>query len=102
MLHKDKTSEAFEEIHQVIIYGISDNMAPLVQPGKYVAINTTDKKTMGYYEIKFFLEAYTLQEDTTCDGKISTSGEMVLKVHYLIYMQETTNCYREKNSSNKL
>ena len=38
---KSTLSETFDEIHQVIIYGISDNMASLVESGKYGAINTT-------------------------------------------------------------
>ena len=45
--HKVKTSEAFEDIHQVVLDGISDNTALLVQTGKYGAINTTDTSTMG-------------------------------------------------------
>ena len=37
--------EALYEIHQVVIYGISDNMASLVKSGKYGVIKTPDKKT---------------------------------------------------------
>ena len=33
--------------------GISDNMASLVKSGKYRAMETTDKPTIGYYVIKF-------------------------------------------------
>ena len=54
--------------------GISESMAVLVQTVKYGAINTTDTTTMVYYVIKFMLEPYTLQEETICDGKISTAG----------------------------
>ena len=36
-------------------------MVILAQTGKYDAINTTDTTIMGYYCIKFFSEAYTLQ-----------------------------------------
>ena len=32
-------------MHQVVLDGISDNMASLVQSGKYVSINTTDTAT---------------------------------------------------------
>ena len=54
-------SEAFEEIHQVLLHGISENMASLVQSGKYGAMNTTFPKTIYYYVLKFVSEAYTLQ-----------------------------------------
>ena len=61
--------EEIDRINQVILDGISDNMAALVQTGKYGAINTRDKTTMGYYVIKFMPESYTLQEDTKWDVK---------------------------------
>ena len=60
LLHKATTGEAFEEITQVIIDDISNNMASLVQSGKYGAINTIDTTTMDYYVIKFVSEVYTL------------------------------------------
>ena len=39
---KSNTSDAFDEIDQVILDRISDNMALLVESGKYGDINTTD------------------------------------------------------------
>ena len=50
------------EIHKVIIYGISENMASLVQSGKYGAINTDNTTKNGFYVIKFLSETYTLQK----------------------------------------
>ena len=41
----------FDEIHQVVLNGISDNMALLVESGNYGAINTTDMTTDGFYVI---------------------------------------------------
>ena len=60
-------------------------MAVLVQIGKYGAINTTYTTTMGYYVTKFLSEAYTLQECTTCDGKIGAANELIYQstVHEL-------------------
>ena len=40
-------------------------MTSLVQYGKYGAMHTTYTTTMHYYVIKFVLEPYTLQDDTT-------------------------------------
>ena len=59
---KETSSEEIDKIHQVVLDGISANIAALVQTGKYGAINTADTPTMGYYVIKFMPEAYTLQE----------------------------------------
>ena len=64
---KSTPSDAFDEIHQVVIYGISDNMASLVESGNYGAINTTDTETNGFYVIMFTLGAYTLKDNTTID-----------------------------------
>ena len=38
-------------------------------------------------------EAYTIQDNTTIDGQIITSGELVVKAQYLCYMQVDTNWY---------
>ena len=61
-------------------------MASLVESVKYGDINTTDKATNGFYFIMFTSEAYTLQDNTTIDGQMITSGELVFKVQYLCSM----------------
>ena len=40
--HKSTPYDAFDEIHQVVLDGISDNMALLFESGKYGTINATD------------------------------------------------------------
>ena len=62
------SSDTFDEIHQVVLDGISNNMASLVESGTYGSINTTDTSTNGFYVIMFTSGAYTLQENTTIDG----------------------------------
>ena len=94
--YKSTTSEAFEEIYQVLLDDIINNMALLVQYGKYGSMKTTYSTTMVYYVIKFVSEAYTLQEYITPDRQISTAGGLVFKVHYLRCMQENKMCYWEK------
>ena len=79
--------EAFDEINQVVIDGIRDNMASLVQSGKYGVINTADTITNGFYVTKFILEAYTLQNNTKIDGHIIYAGELVIKAQYLFSVQ---------------
>ena len=61
-------------MHQVVLGGISDNMAFLVESVKYGAIDTTDTATHVFYVIVFTSEAYTLQDNKTIDGQIITSG----------------------------
>ena len=56
---KSTSSDTFDEIHQVVLDGISDNMESSVESGKYGAINTTDTSTNGFYVIMFTSGAYT-------------------------------------------
>ena len=90
---KSTSSDTFDEIHQVVLDGISDNMASLVELGTYGAINTTDTETNGFYVIIFSLGTYKLHENTTIDEQIITSGEFVVKSQYLCSMQVDTNWY---------
>ena len=90
--------EAFDEINQVGLDGISDNMESLVQPGKYGAINKADTTKNGFYVIKFISEAYTLQNNTQIDGQIISAGELVVNTQYLCSMQENTNWYWKQKS----
>ena len=71
---KSTTSDAFDEIRQFVLDGISDHTALLVESGKYGAINTTDTTSNGFYVIMFTSESYTLHDNTTIDGQIITSG----------------------------
>ena len=93
LILKSTPFEAFEKIHQVVLDGISDNMASLVKSFKYDTINTSDTTTNGFYVIKFILEAYTLQKNTTINGKIISTGELVVKAQSHCSIQENNNCY---------
>ena len=68
-----------------------DNMYSLVESGNDGSINTTDTAKYGFYVIMFTSEAYKIQGNTTIDGKVITSGELVAKVKYLSSMQVETN-----------
>ena len=75
-------------------------MSSLVKSGKYGAINTTDTSTNGFYVIIFTSGAYTLQENTTIDGKILIFGELVVNAKYLCSMQVDTNWYWNQQPNN--
>ena len=90
---KSTFSDTFDAIHQVVLDGISDNMASLVESGKYGATNTTDTSTNIFYVIMFKSGAYTLQENTTIYGQILIADELVVNAKYLCYMQVDTNWY---------
>ena len=92
---KSITSEAFDEIHQVVLDGISENMASLVQLCIYGTIDTDDITTNGLYVIQFLSDAYTLKNNTTINGQVISSGKLVVKAKYLCSMQENTNwCFQ--------
>ena len=88
--HKATFSEEIDEIHQVLLYGIIENMAALVKTDKYGSINTTYTTKMGYYVIKFMSKPYTLQEEDNYYGQISNSGELFVKAQPMNCMKENT------------
>ena len=63
--NKTTTSENYEAIHQVVLYGISDNTTLLVQSGIYGSMNKIDPTTLVYYVVMYVSEAYKLKEETT-------------------------------------
>ena len=75
-------------------------MASLVESGKYGAINTTDTSTNRFYVVLFTSGAYTLQENTTIDGKTFIAGELVVNAKYLCSMQVYTNWYWNQQPNN--
>ena len=80
---KSTPLEVFDEIHQVVLDGISDNMASLVQSGMYGVINTDDTKKNAFYVIQFISEAYTLQNNTQVDRQVMSSSELFVKAQYI-------------------
>ena len=42
----------FDAVHEVELYGISENMYALIHKGKYGAINIAYSTTIGYYVVK--------------------------------------------------
>ena len=68
---------------KVVLDGISENMALLVQSGMYGAINTADSTKNGFYVIQFISETYTLQNNRTIYGQVISSGGLVFKAQYL-------------------
>ena len=68
-------------------------MALLDESVKYGTINTTDTTTNEFYFIMFTSESYTVQDNTTIDGKVITAGKLVVNAQYLCSMQVDTNWY---------
>ena len=93
MSHKSTPSDTFDEIHQVVLDGMSHNMASLVESRKHGAINTTDTTTNRFYVIMLTSESYTIQENTTIDRQNITAGELVVKAQYICSMKIDTNWY---------
>ena len=91
MSYKSATFDEFDEINEVVLDGISDNMASLVESGTYGSINTTDTSTNIFYVIMFTSESNLLQYNTTVDRKIITAVELFVKAQYICSMQESTN-----------
>ena len=84
---KSATFEAFDDMNQFVLDGISDNMASFGKSVMYGSINTYDTTTNGFYVIQFISEAYTLQNNTKIDGQVIYAGELVVKAQYIFSMQ---------------
>ena len=100
--HKATKSEAFEDIYQVVLDGISGNMSSLVQPNNFGAMNKIDTSKMGYYVIKFVSEVYNLRDNTKCNVQIISAGELVVKAQNLICTKEKTNWYWDQKKQQKV
>ena len=87
----------FDEIHQVVLDGISDHMASLVQSGMYGAINIDETTKHVFYVIKFISKAYTLQHNTQIYGQVISAGELFFKAQYIFSMKENTNGIEKNN-----
>ena len=73
-------SEEFDEIHQVVLYGISANMESLLNNGKYSAINAAYTTYMAYYVMSYVSEPFALQYYITIDAQVSKSDELVVEL----------------------
>ena len=71
------------------------NMYLIILEVKYGAIDTDDFLCNGYYIIAFSSSPYTLQADSSIDGQVISSGEMLcegtyffpinINFHYYVY-----------------
>ena len=50
--------------------------------------------------MKYVSEDYIIQEDTTCDGEISTSDEFILKSKYLSYKKAKKGYWEQTQKQN--
>ena len=73
----------FDEIHEVVLDGISENMASLVQSSIYGASDTYGTTKNGLYVIQLLSETYKLQNNTAIDGQVISDGELVVKAQYI-------------------
>ena len=76
-------------------------MDALVETDKYDSINTTYTTTTGYNLIKFMSETYTLQKETTCNGKISPASDLFVKYQNMNCMEDNKKWYSKRSSQQK-
>ena len=76
----------FDEIYKVVLDGISEKMASLIQSGINGSVNTAGNTSNGFYVIQFISESYTLQNNTKIDVQVISAGELVVKAKYLCSM----------------
>ena len=79
-------------MHQVLIDGISSNMASLEHTGKYGEFDAVDPKILVYYAVKCLSEPFTLQEEKITYVQVSKAVEMLIISEYIITIKEK-KCY---------
>ena len=62
-------------------------MYSLVKTVKYGAVNETDTKTIGYYDIKYISDTFILQEYITIDVQVRKYVELVFRATYISEIQ---------------
>ena len=81
--NKATPEEEFDELHAIVLDGMAESKAQLVEIDGYGALSTDDDRTEGYYIVRFVSCAYTLQEDTQTEaGDILKQGELVCDAVY--------------------
>ena len=77
----------------MVLEGISENMASIVQLGMHGAINIYDTTTNGFYVIQYLSYVYTHKNNTKIYGQVIYADKLVVKSQYIFSMQENTNWY---------
>ena len=83
----------FDEIHQVVLDGICDNMASLVESWTYGSIKITGISTNGFLCYHVHIRCIYTKGKHNNWWKIITAGELVVKAKYICSMQIDTNWY---------
>ena len=82
--NKSTSEETFEEVHKIVLNGMTESKAELIFADGYGAVAADDVKTAGYYIVRFTSPAYTLQEaHTSKEGDTFDVGELVADAVYL-------------------
>jgi len=81
---KVSDAEAEEEARAEVLAGMKEQMAELIEDGKYGAFSTLDEDADGYYVVVWTSEPYTLQEDIDSDehGWKIKAGELVCDAEF--------------------
>ena len=69
------------------------NMSLIIIARKCGAIDDDDYSCHGYYIIKFSSSPYTLEGDSSIDGQVISSGEMVREGNYLFPININSHYY---------
>ena len=91
--NKSTTYEDFDEVHKVVLDGISENMSSLDHNVKYIAVDTVDTTFPSYSVARLIPELYTLQVNKIVNKQVINADELIVDARYLIMMKANTNWY---------
>jgi len=80
---KDSDVDLNDEVHELVLEGITDRLETRVAVGGYGAVSTDDPESDGYYMLQWDSEPQTLENDVEIDGIQFHKGDKVVDGTYL-------------------
>jgi hypothetical protein len=98
---KDSVIDLNDEVHELILQGITERLATRVEAGGYGAVSTDDPEADGYYVLQWDSEPREVEEDVMIDEKEFHKGDKVVDGTYLNRVPLAKRWYTRATKSDK-
>eukprot|EP00957_Ditylum_brightwellii_P120756 9211065-Ditylum_brightwellii.AAC.1 len=80
---ENTNDDEIEDTHKLILTNIADATGMLITEPAYGAVNTNDKRSDGFYVVKFLSTVYMLQHGEVADKEMMKAGSLVTDIEYM-------------------
>lgn len=98
---KDSDIDLNDEVHELVLEGITERLATRVEAGGYGAVSTDDPEADGYYVLQWDSEPREVEEDVVIDEKEFHKGDKVVDGTYLNRVPLAKRWYTRATESDK-